>query len=352
MTPPGPELSLGTPGSTISMSVVRGLLEAVEQAGVRRGDFLRAAGIELEQLDAPEARLLRTDVYRLCEVALDVTGDPALGLHWAARLTDRMFVPISHIISHCSSLRQALELLAQFFRLLSDDAPYRIVEADDKVVLHCLGVDGGSARLSRFVSEMVLGGFYRLIRTYNVHAHPERVSFEHAAPPYRDEYTRLFKGAECFEQPFTGMVFERALLDAPSPQKDDDVREALQAIAERRLLRITHNTAYALRVRDHLVRHGAPHQTDMESVARALDISVRSLRRRLADEGKSYNEVLNEALGIVAKQHLQDMRRTIHEIAYVMGFSEPSTFHRAFKRWTGTTPSAYRDALLGSGKEK
>lgn len=352
MTPPGSELALGALGSTISIGVVRGLVEAVEQAGVARADFLRAAQLDLEGFDAPEARLPRSEVYRLCEVALDITGDPALGLHWAARLTERMFVPISHIISHCSSLRQGFELLAQFFRLLSDEVAYRIVEVDDKVAVHCLRVDGESLRLQRFVAEMMLGGFYRLVRSFNIHAQPERVSFEHPAPAYLAEYTRIFKGAECFDQPFTGLVFDRALLDAPSPQKDDDVREALQALAERRLLRITHSTPYALRVREHLVREGFPHRTDMESVARSLDISVRSLRRRLADEGKSYNEVLSEALALVAKHHLQDPRRTIQEVAFDMGFSDPSTFHRAFKRWTGTTPSAYRDALLRSEEDK
>lgn len=81
----------------------------------------------------------------------------------------------------------------------------------------------------------------------------------------------------------------------------------------------------------------------MQSVARALELSVRSLRRRLAAEGKAYDDVLHEALAIVAKHFLRDPSRTIREIAYEMGFSDPSTFHRAFKRWTGTTPNAFRE---------
>jgi len=85
----------------------------------------------------------------------------------------------------------------------------------------------------------------------------------------------------------------------------------------------------------------------MPSVARALDLSVRSLRRRLAAEGHSYDALLHEALAIVAKRLLHDSDRTIREVAYEMGFSEPSTFHRAFKRWTGTTPAAFRDHAMG-----
>jgi AraC-like DNA-binding protein len=83
----------------------------------------------------------------------------------------------------------------------------------------------------------------------------------------------------------------------------------------------------------------------MEQVAHALGLSVRSLRRRLADEGQSYAAIANEALTIVAKHLLRDRQRTIQETAYEMGFADTSSFHRAFKRWTGTTPGAYLEAL-------
>jgi AraC-like DNA-binding protein len=139
-------------------------------------------------------------------------------------------------------------------------------------------------------------------------------------------------------------VFERALLDLPAPHRDQEVHDVLSALAERRLLRITQRTPYALRVRDLLVRQEHPQRThDMKAVALSLGLSVRSLRRRLAAEGKSYNSVVREALAIVAKHLLRDKQRTIQETAYEMGFSDASTFHRAFKSWTGTTPSAYRE---------
>ena len=88
-------------------------------------------------------------------------------------------------------------------------------------------------------------------------------------------------------------------MDAPAPHKDVDVHKALLAVAERRLLRITQRTPYALRVREALVREASPHRADMDSVARSLGLSARSLRRRLANEDKSYGEVANEARAIV-----------------------------------------------------
>jgi AraC-like DNA-binding protein len=75
-------------------------------------------------------------------------------------------------------------------------------------------------------------------------------------------------------------------------------------------------------------------------------MSVRSLRRQLEAEGKSFGDVHDEALANVAQRLLRDRRRTVQQVAFEMGFSDPSAFHRAFKRWTGTTPKAYRSSLL------
>jgi AraC-like DNA-binding protein len=166
-----------------------------------------------------------------------------------------------------------------------------------------------------------------------------------SSPTHRAEYSRVFEQLESFEQPFTGIAFDRALLDRPAPHKDDDMHDALRAVAERRLVRLARRAPYSLRVREALVRQGSPMRSDMASIARALGLSVRSLRRRLVAEGKSYNEVVNEAQAIFACKLLREEQRTIQETAFEMGFSDPRAFHRAFKRWTGTTPSAYLDEL-------
>ncbi len=103
---------------------------------------------------------------------------------------------------------------------------------------------------------------------------------------------------------------------------------------------------YADRVRELLLENGAQTRIDMNAVARSLGLSARSLRRRLCDEGISYNTIAEGALATLAKQLLADQARSIQETAYTMGFSDPSAFYRAFKRWTGTTPKTFR--LYGS----
>lgn len=327
--------------ATVSIQVLRALAEAVELAGVSSQPLLRASGYERAQLHQPERRVSISDVHRLVEMALDLTQDPALGLHWSERLADGTFVPISPLLVHAATLRQALEGLERFHPLLCDVPSYRIAEQDDRLVLHDLPFTGQPLRARRFAAEMKLLGFVKLVRYFDHRARPRRVSFDYAAPAYRAEYERVFDMPVHFDEATTAVVFDRALLDRPAPHKDADLHALLHGLAQRRLLHITQRTPYAQRVREFLVAEGWRSQADMQATARALHLSVRSLRRRLHEEGKSYGAIVNEAMAIVAKQLLRARQYTIQETAFEMGFSEASTFHRAFKRWTGTTPSAY-----------
>jgi AraC-like DNA-binding protein len=328
--------------TTVSVAVVRALIEAVEKAGVSRARLLRAAQLPADCLDGAETRIAGIKAYELCVKALELTDDPAFGLHWAERLTASALVPVSHLLAHSANLRQALESFARFHRLLSDRRYHDIIEADDTVTVRCTGLVG-SSRMQRFAGEMVISFFFHLVRSFDLHARPRCVSFAYPAPPYRAEYTRIFEGTERFEQPFTGIVFDRTLLDQPAPHPDGAVHDALEAVAEQRLLRITQSTPWSMQVHEILVRHATPHRCDMLMVARSLGMSTRSLRRRLAAEGKSYNAVFDEALASVAKRLLQGKQLTIQETAYELGFSDARTFHRAFKRWTGMTPTTFRE---------
>jgi AraC-like DNA-binding protein len=128
--------------------------------------------------------------------------------------------------------------------------------------------------------------------------------------------------------------------------QDAEFHAALEAQAEKRLSRLDRNSTYADRVRALLLQRGvsqpSAQRADMNAVARALGLSARSLRRRLYDEGVSFVSIAEGALATLAKQLLSDEERSIQETAYALGFSDPSAFYRAFKRWTGTTPKSYR----------
>jgi AraC-like DNA-binding protein len=337
----------------LSIRVVRALADTLERSGINTEPLL--GQLELPALSQPlaetrsgdDARVSRSSFYRLCEAALQQTGDPAFGLHWSERMDGNAWNPVSHLVAHANTLGQAFEALSRYHRLFSDWQSFTLDITDDLVLVHCLALPGESEQMQRFMSELVLGGIHKLIASFDHQARPRCVSFAYPAPSYSEDYTRVFGGAERFDQEYTGLIFDRAYLDAVSPHKDDDVHAALRTIAEQRMLRLMQRTPYALRVREHLVTNGPNRRISMTAVARGLGISVRSLRRRLEAEGTTYNTVVNESLGILAKQLIRNNSGSVQEIAFEMGFADTSSFHRAFKRWTGMTPKAYRSEQMG-----
>lgn len=329
------------------MRVVSAVLDGVERAGIPRDALLRAAQLTPAALERPEARVSESEVVRLCEHALSLSGDPALGLHWGERLTVDTFVPLSYLVTHATTLRHALASLAQFATLLSDLPGYEIVEDAELVRMRCQPRWLTIPALQRFVAELTVCGFVHVVRCFHASWQPEHVSFAYPAPEYRDEYTRVFGPGVRFDCAHSGLGFGRERLDTISLHKDEGIHQALEELAQQRLARIARQAPYAVRVREHLIQQGRLSQRDMSQVAQALGLSVRSLRRRLAAEGTSYADVENEAFTVLAKRLLLDRALTIQQTAFELGFSGSTTFHRAFKRATGMTPNTFLAAQLG-----
>jgi AraC-like DNA-binding protein len=325
----------------VSILVIRGLLEALEQVNIPRERFYEATGFDPSRLDEPDGRITLAEFDAYHERALDLTGDETLGLRMGEIASATTYNVFAHLVAHASTLRQGVDALIRFHRLILDRPAWQLVEQEHTATL-LYDVAPGTLRLRRFRAELAMTGFYRMVRYFARNAQPHTVAFEHAAPAYEAEYTRLFEGAARFDQSFTGIVIARELLGASTLNRDDEFHAALQVQAEKRVSRLTRSMTYAERVRELLIERGASNRTDMNAVARALGLSARSLRRRLYDEGVSYNTIAEGALATLAKQLLSDDARSIQETAYTMGFSDPSAFYRAFKRWTGTTPKTYR----------
>jgi AraC-like DNA-binding protein len=328
------------PEDSLSIRFVRALVDGVEHRGVTRSDFLHRAKWDPQRLAAVEGRVPCSELGRLSELAIDLTKDPALGLHTINAIRRESLV--AQLMARSPTARDALESLLRLHKLLGDECRLQLRETGPDVTLRYERPGGLSARATRYVTEINVHGLYALLHYFAPHARPTRVSFAYRAPSYHAEYRRVFRGIERFDQPFTGIVFDRALMDAAPMYHDEELHRTLRELAASRVLRLTRGACCVDRVRDVLARHVAPSAATMFSVARALSINRRTLRRRLAAEGTSYDAVARAALAQRARTLLAVEQRTIRETALALGYSDASAFHRAFKRWTGTTPSACR----------
>lgn len=324
---------------TLSIQLVRILLESAERAGIARAELLRLARFDAERLKLVEDRVARSEFHAMCELALDLSGDPALGLHGGEATTGGGHL-IPYLMANCACLRQALETLRQVQVLVSDDLLFQLVERAGSASVRFPVVEGASSRVARFMAELMSASMLRMVRRFAQGALPLQVCFAYRAPAHLREYTRVFGGVERFEHTFTGIVFDRALLEMRSQESDQELYDALRTLAVQRVNHQVLPIRYADRVTGFLSRHETPAKLSMAAVARRLGLSVRSLRRRLTLEGVTYKAVSHAALAARAKRHLSIEQRTIQETAYLLGYGDSGAFHRAFKRWTGMTPSA------------
>jgi AraC-like DNA-binding protein len=275
--------------------------------------------------------------------AIALTAEPALGLHCGLFASEPSFDLVGPLVSHAHTLRHAIGVGRRFQPLLIDDVRLLLTERAGSAQLR-VDFPRLHSGFDRSFAEFALAGLLRLLRLYGgAREHLFAVQFEHVRPDYHHEYIKAFGPVVRCGQPFTGLEFERRLLDRPHLHRRPELHALLCAGAEHYLERLTRPQTFAERVQALLRTQPSMRTIDMRVAAHTLGISVRSLRRRLAEEGSSYRAVTQAALQDSARAMLRDPQCTLQAAAHALGFADASAFHRAFRRWTGLTPIQYRE---------
>ena len=327
----------------VSGILVRALVEVTERAGVSLDALLEGTGIDARRLSNPIDRFDLDDFERLQIRALELTHDEALGLHMAERVTEAAFDLVAHMVAHAPTLREAIGICSQFERLFMDGAHLRLFE---RGAIATVGLEfvRKSPRADRMLAEFAMAALMRMVEVFGgSEARVRAVHFEHASPAHRREYTRLFSGVERFGRENTSLDFDASILDRPQLHQHSALSAVLREQAERQLERVGRELGFMERLQEYLLSRAPSRIPGMQAAAKDLGTSVRSLRRRLSEEGMSYRTLMQSTLERTAKQLLGDPRRTVQETADALGFADVAAFHRAFKRWTGLTPLEFRE---------
>lgn len=328
----------------VTTVMLRVLADAVGQYGVSVDDLVRGTGVGTESFGQTDGFVLGGEFARLVSRAVELTEDVAFGLHWAERSSFAAFDLIGHVAATAPTLGDGLEALGHLYPMLSDGNEFAMrVESQTAILEFRLAPSAPPEAHVR--EEFIAASLVRLLRLYaGSSGMPLSVHFTYPAPPHRLEYARFFGGRERFDQSFAGIVIDRKLLEAKRLAHDAKLERDLRVLAEARLLQATVPHGYAQRVKDCLWDQPFVGRSEMKAVAERLGISERSLRRHLASEGASFPNLRIEALSARARQFLSQPEPPIKEIASSLGFSDATAFHRAFRKWTGMTPSAFRAA--------
>ncbi len=320
----------------------------VQIATLRGADgtaLAQRAGFDLSLAADPDARIPLELETALWESAAQATGDDAFGLHAAELVQPGTFDVVDYAIRTAPTMRVSLERLARYNRLVHDAAVFTLLERGPLFrVEHAFRVSG--AVQCRHSAEFSIGAVLR-VGEQITHStiEPRRVEFRHAAPDSAAtlaELERFFGTAPHFSGAVNAIEVGLDVVDRPLPAADPQLWRVMQRHAEALLAARPVTQATSERVRQLLARSLGEGAASLAYVASELKSSERSVQRHLADEGTSFDAVLDELHRELALRYLADRKLAIGEVAYLLGYSEPSPFHRAFKRWTGLTPSEAR----------
>lgn len=325
----------------ILASFARAVVEQAERCGVDRGELLQAVHLDPALLEDPESRISMDKYSELQERAVRASGDEAFGLHMAEQAGPDIFGMLGYLGMHTRTLREAIGVFLRYHRVVSSAPGSALVEEGSRAKL-IYDFPRSSPVCDRLRGDFGLTTLVRIGRSYFDDIVPLEVGFEHARPGYVEAYHRHFGDRIAFEQDCTYVLMERRWLDLPQRNGNPRLCRLLRREAEQMLVAAEAKLDVGDAVRRGIVALHRGCTPGMDVVASELGMSARTLRRRLRSEGLRYAELVDEALGAVAMRHLDDHERTIEDAAFAMGFSSASSFHRAFKRWTGITPGAYR----------
>jgi AraC-like DNA-binding protein len=331
--------STAEPG-TIAICFVASALQSVRGADLNADELLANVGLSSSLLQVPQARVSAKHYGALWRAIAAALDDEFFGQD-SRRMKVGTFAMLCHSVLNCKTLGQALDRSLRFYALILDDIA-GTAERDAKearIVLH--EAPGVSQRV--FAHELLLMLLYGVSCWLVGRRIPIlRTEFSYAEPAHSAEYRLMYCAELHFNRPHTLLAFEAGYLDLPVVQNERSAKEFLRTAPESILLKYKNGSSLTARVRRRLRQFLPGLVPDFEHLADEMSMTPATMRRRLHEEGESYQSIKDQLRRDLAISYLSHSKRSVMDIALELGFSERSAFHRAFRKWTGASPGEFR----------
>jgi len=318
---------------------------AYDAMGLDAEAALQRLGLSRAQLREAGALVPAATTYRLLAFASEL--DPTFPVRAGAVLPWGDAGLIDYVNGTRATLGAAIESLIRFVRVVGTNSRYALDDEPSGAFLRAIYTPAPPPALERMLSEFTLSLVFGRLRDIAGREVASEVRFAHAPPPWETALRARFGCKLVFAAPAAGILFPRASLALRSQRADSRLEE----IVERHALDVLRADPPAETLADHVaaaVRGALPDGLPpMHRIAKALALSERTLRRRLAEQRLTFERVRDAELERLARELLRTRASSIEEVAYLLGFSEARAFQRAFKRWTGQTPGAFRAESRG-----
>ena len=324
-----------TPRNPQVLSGFRPFLDAFEKLGCERADLIRAAGLTARDFDDPDTILSDAACTALFGEAARTCSVPNFALRVAEKIPLGAYPLLDYLVMTSETVGEGFDQLARYLRLVGSPGDLRIHDQRDPVIVRL-------AVCSPFNSEFTLSlAVLHFRRETDGAFGAAAVRFRHR-PDDPADFERLLgcpvhTGAAADELAIAPEAWRQ-----PLRRRDSLLHGVLTSQAEEMLARRGSDQRASIQLRRAFSRGLSGRGANLPALARRLGTSPRTLQRRLGQEGTTFQEILDQFRSDAAERYLADSSLSCAEVGYLLGFSEPAAFHRAFKRWRGLTPRDYR----------
>lgn len=332
----------------VTAAYARALLDHLRSRGVKLSRLYSASTIEEIESRDGRTQIPLTQWLAMIETAISVTHDADLPLKVGMGIQPKHIGMLSYVVMSCATLGDMAAQLERYSRLVGDISHTQLRRRGRTVQLVWQWAHPSSAPPS--VAPLQLASRIALGRWLT--GRPDRTAaacFQFKRPVNAALYDRFFGEDTRFDQAETKLVIRASDLKLPIITADPEMQKLAATQADAALKALAGEPDFVRELKTVLMCGLAVSRVSLAASAQSLNTSVRSLQRRLDEHRCSYRQVLDEVRLTQAARYLKDPHTSLAQVAFMLGYSEQSTFHNAFKRWTGTTPIAFRKANGESG---
>jgi AraC-like DNA-binding protein len=335
---------------TVTGIAARLTLAVLKKQNVAVAPLLRRAGLSEHDIDGRQHRISAASQGKFLEFAAEAVDDGAFGLHLAEDANPREEGLLFYVTSAAPNIREALSLFARYSRIANEAVRIKPAHGPEGIVaeISFIGLPRHTAKQVTEFGVAVTIKALREIAGRNIR--PTHLSFIHARNSDLPAFEQFFGCPVEFGASGDQVAFSNETLALPLVTEDRHLLETLRPICDEAakergtatgtLRAAVENEAQKLLHHGHAKRH---------RVAKSLGHSERTLTRKLADEGTTYEQVLDQLRQSLARQYIKEQGVSLSQIAWLLGYEGSSSFHHAFRRWTGRSPSVARNERLLTG---
>ncbi len=324
---------------TMTASAVRPLLRFIEQHDIPLNDILQGSMLNEQKLNSERLAIKSYD--QLLVNISRLTQREDIGFIAGQGLELQSFSLLGFLLSTCETGRDALVTMRRYYMLLSDTpAPEIFITKNEiKVLYH---ISPGCDLAMRARSELIATGIHSLGKAIGGKIYqPLRIGFKHSKPNYHAQLEAFFNVEIVYNQAECWISFAADHVDQPLQYSNPSLYQVLQNQAENLLAGYQNLDSISAKVRHVLQQWPNQSAANKEAVAELLNTSPRTLTRRLQEEGTQFSHLLRDVRMEKAQAQLESHQVDMQELAHNLGFADRRGFERAFKQWSGRTPSAY-----------